>query len=89
MVSYFELFGNIVGLAIYSDTLIDFPLPFFFFKVKFFGIESVTIDDYSRWQPETAKSLQFILDYDKEDECALEDIICRTFSVDVKIGDET
>ena len=78
-----------MGLAIYSDTLIDFPLPFFFFKVRFFGIESVTIDDYSRWQPETAKSLQFILDYDKEDECALEDIICRTFSVDVKIGDET
>jgi len=41
------LFGNIVGLAIYSDTLIDFPLPFFFFKVKFFGADSVTLEDYS------------------------------------------
>lgn len=35
LVSYFELFGSIVGLAIYHDTLIDFPLPFFFFKLKF------------------------------------------------------
>ena len=39
-------------------------MPFFFFKVKFFGVESVTIDDYSIWQPEVAKALQFILDYD-------------------------
>ena len=57
LVSYFELFGNIIGLAIYNKTLVDFPLPFFFFKAKFHGLDSVTLDDYAKWQPETAKSL--------------------------------
>ena len=69
--SYFELFGNIVGLAAYHETLIDFPLPFFFFKLKFLGIDSITLEDYAKWQPETAKNLRFILDYDKEEECPL------------------
>ena len=45
--SYFELFGNIVGLAIFNGTQIDFPLPFFFFKLKFLGIESISLDDYA------------------------------------------
>lgn len=49
LLSYFELFGNIVGLAIYHETLIDFPLPFFFFKLKFQGIEAITIHDYASW----------------------------------------
>jgi len=75
-----------VGLAIFNDTLIDFPLPYFFFKLKFQGIDSVTLDDFAQWQPETAKSLKFILDYDKEDEFPLEDLVSRTFSVDVTIG---
>ena len=86
LVSYFELFGNIVGLAIFHDTLIDFPLPYFFFKLKFKGIGSITLEDFAQWQPETAKSLKFILDYDKEEECTLENLVCRTFSVDVTIG---
>lgn len=89
LISYFELFGSIVGLAIFNETLVDFPLPFFFFKLKFYGLESITLQDYAQWQPETAKSLQFILDYDKEEECSLEDLVSRTFSVDVKIGDQT
>ena len=38
LISYFELFGNIVGLALYNHTLIDFPLPLFFFKLKFLGV---------------------------------------------------
>ena len=75
-----------MGLAVYHETLIDFPLPFFFFKLKFLGIGSITLEDYAKWQPETAKNLRFILDYDKEEECPLQDLICRTFSVDVEIG---
>ena len=86
--SYFELFGNIVGLAIFNGTMVDFPLPFFFFKLKFEGLKSITLEDYAQWQPETAKSLQFMLDYDKEEECPLEDVVSRTFSVDVQIGGE-
>ena len=86
--SYFELFGNIVGLAIFNGTQIDFPLPFFFFKLKFRGIQSIGLEDYAQWQPETAKSLQFMLDYDKEDEQPLEDVVCRTFTVDVLVGDQ-
>ena len=49
LISYFELFGNIVGLAAFSDTLIDLPLPFFFFKLKFLGVKSITLDDYGQW----------------------------------------
>lgn len=47
LISYFELFGSIVGLAIINDTLVDFPLPFFFFKLKFYGLESVSLADYA------------------------------------------
>ena len=67
----------------------DFPLPFFFFKLKFYGLDSITLDDFAQWQPETAKSLQYILDYDRTEECPLEDLVSRTFSVDVMIGDES
>ena len=49
LISYFELFGNIMGLAIYNETLIDFPLPFFFFKEKFYGADSITLEDYAQW----------------------------------------
>ena len=84
LVSYFELFGNIIGLAIINQTLIDFPLPFFFFKLRFYGLDSVTLADYAQWQPETAKSLQYILDFDDASQGgSMEDIVCRTFSVDV------
>ena len=64
---------------------IDLPLPYFFYKIKFEGVESITLDDYAQWQPETAKSLQYILDYDpaKNHDCPLEDIVMRDFTVDV------
>ena len=68
----------------------DFPLPFFFFKLRFYGLDSVTLADYAQWQPETAKSLQFILDFeDSSQGGSLEEIVCRTFSVDVQIGNES
>lgn len=34
------------------------------------------------WQPETAKSLQFILEYEENGGVTLEEIIGRTFTVD-------
>ena len=41
------------------------------------------MEDYAEWQPEQAKSLRFILDYDKHEEYPLEDLLCRTFTRDV------
>lgn len=44
------------------------------------------LNDMAQWQPETAKGLKYILDY-KESEnngAKLEDVVCRTFSVDVQ-----
>lgn len=38
----------------------------------------------AQWQPETAKSLRFILDYKDHHKAAIEDILCRTFTVDVE-----
>ena len=78
-----------VGLAVFSSTFIDFPLPQFFYKMKRLGVESVTLEDYAEWQPEEARSLKHILDYDKHDECPLEDLLCRTFARDVAFAGQT
>ena len=82
-ISLYEKLGNIVGLAIYTGTFVNFSLPKFFYKLKCKGIESLTLDDFAEWQPDKAKSLQYILDYDKHDECSLEDLLCRTFTTDI------
>ena len=48
-INFYEKLGNIVGLAIYTGTFIDFPLPQFFYKMKCKGIESITLEDFAEW----------------------------------------
>ena len=48
-VDLFEKLGNLVGLAVYTGTFIDFPLPLFFYKMKCKGVKSLTLDDFAEW----------------------------------------
>lgn len=80
----FELVGTLMGIAIYNNTFIDLPFPHACFKILL-DMEP-DLDDLAQWQPEMAKSLQFLLDYNNPD-VPLEDVFCRTFTADVtKLG---
>lgn len=78
----FELVGTLMGIAIYNNLHLDLPLAHACYKLLLDGKPDIV--DLEQWQPETAKSLQFILDYEDHEKAALEDIICRTFTVDVE-----
>ena len=78
----FELIGNLMGIALYNNTFIDLPLIHFTYRLLL--DQKPTLDDFAQWQPETAKSLKYMLDYEDHDKCLLEDIICRTFTVDIE-----
>lgn len=69
----FELIGNLMGLAIYNNTFLDLPLAHAGFKILL--DQQPEIEDLAQWQPEVARSLQFILDYKDHHNQPLEDII--------------
>ena len=71
-----------MGIALYNNTFIDLPLIHATYKILL--DQTPTLEDFAQWQPETAKSLKFILDYEEHDKCLLEDVVCRTFSVDIE-----
>ena len=77
----FELVGTLMGIAIYNNTFIDLPFPHACFKVLL--DQELDLDDLKQWQPETAKSLQFILNYN--DAVPLEDVIMRNFTANVSV----
>lgn len=70
-----------MGLAVYNNYFVDMPLVPACYKVLL-GQEPNLLDMH-QWQPETAKSLQFILDYGVMEAIPLEDIVCRNFTVDL------
>lgn len=75
----FELVGFIIGLALYNTVILDIHFPRVVYK-KLLGMEW-TFDDLIDYSPAIAKSLEFILNYDKDD---LQDILECTFTVDVE-----
>lgn len=78
----FELVGMLMGIAFYNNMFIDMPVVSTCYKILL--DVAPDYDDMAQWQPETAKSLQFILDYKESDHDnrPLEDIVGRTFTVD-------
>lgn len=60
-----------MGLAVFNQILIDMPFPKACYK-KLVG-QKITFDDLREWQPEIAKALEFIINY--EDEAPLEDVL--------------
>ena len=80
---YFELIGILMGIAVYNNTFIDLPFPMACFKVLV-G-EEPNLDDLRQWQPETAKSLEQMLNWDEAKMGGtMQDVLCRTFTADVE-----
>lgn len=75
----FELVGTLMGLAFHNNMFVDMPVVPACYKLLL-DFE-VDINDMAQWQPETAKSLQYILDYSDTSK-PLEEIVGRTFTVD-------
>lgn len=78
----FELVGTLMGLAIYNNMFLDMPMAHACYKILL--DQEPDIEDLLQWQPETAKSLKFILNYNDHHKASLEDIVCRNFTVDVE-----
>ena len=72
----FMLIGVICGLAIYNSTIIDFPFPVCLYK-KLLN-QKTNLDDLRGLQPDVAKSLQELLDYQDDD---LVDVFGLNFQV--------
>ena len=80
---YFELIGNLMGIAIYNNTFIDLPFPRACYKVLI--DQEPDLDDLRQWEPETAQSLEQMLSWDDAKMGgSMQDILCRTFTVDVE-----
>ena len=80
---YFELIGNLMGIAIYNNTFIDLPFPHALYKVLI--DQDPGLDDLRQWEPETAQSLESMLSWDDQKMGGtMEDVLCRTFTVDVE-----
>lgn len=71
-----------MGIATYNNTFLDMPVVPACYKILL--DQEPDLHDLAKWQPETARSLQFILDYDesKNGNKKLEDIVGRNFTVD-------
>lgn len=78
----FELVGTLMGLAFYNNMFVDMPVVPACYKILL--DQEPDLHDLAKWQPETAKSLQYILDYDesKNGFKKLEEIVGRSFTVD-------
>lgn len=76
----FELIGTLLGLASSNQILLDIPILNTCYKV-ILGFKP-NFDDLELWQPEVAKSLRYILDYDAPE--PLEDVLMRTFTIDME-----
>ena len=67
----------------YNNTFIDLPFPMACFKVLI--DEEPSLDDLRQWEPETAQSLEAMLNWDEAKMGGkIEEIVCRTFTADVE-----
>ncbi|GFR50165.1 hypothetical protein Agub_g12331, partial [Astrephomene gubernaculifera] len=78
--SSYLLLGLVVGLAVYNRVLLDLRAPLLLFQ-KLRGGRELGLRDLEGWQPELARGLRALLEYDGPDPMA--DVFGLTFSVDV------
>ena len=72
-----------MGIAVYNNTCIDLPFPRACYKVLI--DQEPDLDDLRQWEPETAASLESMLSWDDAKMGgSMEDVLCRTFTVDVE-----
>ena len=80
----FELIGTLMGLAPQNQVILDIPILSTCYKILL--DKQPDFDDLVEWQPEIAKSFKYILEY--EEETPLEDVLARTFTIDLEIFGE-
>ena len=81
----FELIGTLLGLASSNQILLDIPIVSTCYKI-ILGYKP-NFDDLELWQPEVAKSMKYILEYEADE--PLEDVLMRTFTIDMEqFGDK-
>jgi len=69
----YRVVGTVIGLAIYNDTLLDVSFPFAMYQILLNVFpEELTIEDFERFDPDTAKQMTYILELADKDE--LEDL---------------
>lgn len=69
----FEMIGIIAGLAIYNNIILDINFPLALYKMLV--NQKPNFEDLKEWQPEVAKNLKAMLEYDDK-EVLLEDALC-------------
>lgn len=73
----FELIGIIIGLAIYNGHILDIHFPLAMYK-KLLN-HQITVEDFSQYDPQVAKSLKAILNYENDD---FKEVMGLHFTVD-------
>ncbi|OMJ93874.1 hypothetical protein SteCoe_3065 [Stentor coeruleus] len=75
----FELVGMILGLAIYNSIILDVHLPMATYK-KILGMPT-GIQDLEEFNPELAKGLKDLLDFEGN----VEEVFCRSFCIETEV----
>lgn len=75
----FKLIGTLLGIAIFNSIILDLPFPSYLYKkLKRNRTNLSTLSDLESIQPILAKSLKYLLDYDKDD---IEEVFDFTFQI--------
>ena len=90
-IKFFDLFGVVLGLALYNGVMVDINLPDVFYKkilldgssrAMYQSNDSVTLDDIEQLYPSLHRGLMMLLDWtDEVDGGSVEDIFCRNFEI--------
>eukprot|EP00916_Digyalum_oweni_P023401 GHVL01038831.1.p1 GENE.GHVL01038831.1~~GHVL01038831.1.p1 ORF type:complete len:426 (+),score=39.82 GHVL01038831.1:1437-2714(+) len=72
----FELLGTILGLALYNSVILDLHLPEAFYA-KLLGKTPNRLRDLTELEPDLAKGLQGLLNFEGD----VEETYCRTFTI--------
>ncbi|GIL57699.1 hypothetical protein Vafri_12863 [Volvox africanus] len=75
--SYF-LLGVVLGLAVYNRVLLAFPAPLLLYQ-KLRGDRELGLRDLEAWQPELARGMRLLLEYDGPE--PMSEVFGLTFSV--------
>jgi hypothetical protein len=81
----FRLLGVVLGLAIYNNVLLDFPLPIALYR-KICQHE-VGLMDLEQFQPTVGKSLRQLLEYSGPG--SVEDTFCQVFAIEEDVAGAT
>ena len=81
----FHLVGILMGLAARNQVIIDIPIMSACYK--YLLDKKADITDLEIWQPQVAASFNYILNYNED--APLEDVLQRTFTIDLESYGET